>query len=86
MASSSLTLYGRAWCHLCDDMRQALRPLQVELGFELVYFDVDEYPEMEARFDELVPVLTTGQGEMEAELCHYHLDEAAVRAHFANFQ
>ena len=86
MASDRLTLYGRAWCHLCDDMRAALQPLQAEFGFELAYFDVDEHPELEARFDELVPVLTAGQGDGEVELCHYHLDEAAVRAHFAIFQ
>lgn len=81
-----LTLYGRSWCHLCDDMHQALLPLQADLGFELECWDVDSDPELEARFDELVPVLTArpaaGQGE-EVELCHYHLDEAAVRSYCA---
>ena len=86
MASETLFLYGRAWCHLCSDMRAELEPLQAELGFEVAYYDVDERPDLEARYDELVPVLMAGQGDGELELCHYRLDEAAVRAHFANFR
>lgn len=81
-----LTLYGRAWCHLCDDMKEALERLQRELGFDLAYVDVDEHPELEALYDELVPVLTAGRGQQERELCHYHLDESAVRAHCADFR
>lgn len=81
-----LNLYGRAWCHLCEDMRVALEPLQAELGFDVACFDVDGDPALEARYDELVPVLTAGEGESEVELCHYHLDPQAVRAHFINFR
>ncbi|MBL8481616.1 MAG: glutaredoxin family protein [Rhodocyclaceae bacterium] len=75
--SPQLTLYGRGYCHLCDDMRAALDPIAAEFGAEVVYVDVDSDAELEARLGELVPVLMAGG----TELCHYFLDEAAVRAH-----
>ena len=74
--TAPLTLYGRAWCHLCDDMRAALEPLLAEFGAQVEFVDVDRDPELEARYNELVPVLVCDG----AELCHYHLDVARVRA------
>ncbi|MFM0371604.1 glutaredoxin family protein [Paraburkholderia aspalathi] len=71
-----LTLYGRAWCHLCDDMRAALESLLVEFAAQVVVIDVDTDPLLEARYNELVPVLVCDG----VELCHYHLDVARVRA------
>lgn len=78
MASEGLTLvlYGRVYCHLCSEMELALQPLQAEFGFDLECIDVDEDPAMEERLGEWVPVLMLGS----EELCHYHLDEPAVRA------
>ena len=70
-----LTLVSRSYCHLCLDMEQALAPLLAEAGATLTVLDVDADPELEARYDELVPVLLH-EGR---ELCHYHLDHAKVR-------
>lgn len=75
----TLTLYGRGYCHLCDDMRAALRPLEAEFGVAVAWVDVDSEAALEARFGERVPVLAHG----ERELCHYFLDETAVRAYLA---
>lgn len=75
----TLTLYGRGYCHLCHDMEVALEPLQRSLGFDLELVDVDEFPAIEERLGELVPVLMAGT----RELCHYFLDEAAVRAYLS---
>ena len=74
------TLYSRSWCHLCEDMLAALRALeQPGQAFDVEVIDVDADPALEARFNELVPVL---YGDLaEPELCHYFLDEAAVRAY-----
>jgi hypothetical protein len=77
MAAARLILYGRGYCHLCDDMRQALRPLLDEFGAALSEVDVDSDPALEDRYGELVPVLIGDRGE----LCHYFLDEARVRAY-----
>ena len=74
-----LTLYGRAWCHLCDDMRAALEPLLAEFGAQVVVIDIDADPLLEARYNELVPVLLCDG----VELCHYHLDAVRVRATLA---
>ena len=74
-AERRLTVLSREWCHLCHDLLDALKPLQGEFGFEV---EVDAFPELEAEWGEKVPVVLAG----DLELCHYFLDEAAVRAHF----
>ncbi len=77
--SETLTLYTRSYCSLCEEMHRALLPFQQRYGFALELVDVDSDPALEARFDELVPVLMAG----EREICHYHLDEAALRSYFS---
>lgn len=72
----SLTLYGRKWCHLCDDMLAALEALRPAWRFSVTVIDVDSDPVLEARYDELVPVLTLD----DRELCRYRFDAAAVQA------
>ncbi|SIT47575.1 Glutaredoxin 2 [Paraburkholderia ribeironis] len=79
ITTAPLTLYGRAWCHLCEDMRAALEPLLAEFGAQVVVVDVDHDPLLEARYNERVPVLVCDG----VELCHYHLDVACVRAALA---
>lgn len=76
------TLYSRSYCHLCEDMLAALLALQTDtLRFTVDVVDVDADEALVARFDELVPVL---YGDLaKPELCHYFLDEAAVRASVA---
>jgi glutaredoxin len=78
-ASVVFTLYGRAWCHLCDDMRAALEPLLVESGARVDVIDIDADPALEARYNEAVPVLMCDG----FELCRYHFDESRVRARLA---
>jgi thioredoxin reductase (NADPH) len=70
-----VTLISRAWCHLCHDMEAAARPLVAEYGARLEVLDADSDPALEARYDELVPVLLLG----EREICHHFLDEAGLR-------
>jgi thioredoxin reductase (NADPH) len=74
-----LTLLIRAYCHLCDEMRDALRPLAAKEGVELREIDVDADAALEARWGEWVPVLLAG----ERELCHYRLDRRALAAFLA---
>lgn len=74
-----LDLYGRAYCHLCADMERALQALQDTLGFTVAVHDVDSSAELESRFGELVPVLMAG----DTEICHYFLDEEALRQYLA---
>lgn len=76
------TLYSRSYCHLCEDMLAALQALApAGQSFAVDVIDVDLDPQLVERFDELVPVL---YGRLdEPELCHYFLDEAAVRTYLA---
>ena len=78
-----LTLLSRAYCHLCDDMRDALAPLAQGHGVAVVELDVDAHPALEAAYGDLVPVLLLGLPADGVELCHYHLDAAAVEAALA---
>ncbi len=80
---TAFTLYSRSYCHLCDDMLQALLRLQGQYAFTVTVVDIDTEapPALLERYDELVPVLIV---ENETEpLCHYFLDEGAVRARLA---
>lgn len=77
-----LTLISRGYCHLCHDMEVALKPLAEEFGAQVTIVDVDANPDLEARYDELVPVLLHG----ETELCHYFLDEAKTREYLSGIR
>lgn len=77
-----LTLLSRSYCHLCHDMEMALKPLAVEFGLNVSIVDVDSDPALEAKYDELVPVLLHG----ETELCHYFLDAAKTREYLAGIR
>ena len=87
MIPARFTLYARSWCHLCDDMLAALRALETPAQpFDIAVVDVDADPALEARFNELVPVLYAGappDNPSGEALCHYFLDEAAVRRYLA---
>jgi Glutaredoxin-like domain (DUF836) len=74
-----LTLLVRAYCHLCDEMRDAVRPLAAKAGLALDEIDVDTDSALEALWGDRVPVLLDG----ERELCHYRLDRAALADYFA---
>lgn len=72
------TLYSRSYCHLCQDMLDALNLLQTpQRPFTVEVIDVDADAALVARFDELVPVLFADLDQ--PELCHYFLNEEAVK-------
>ena len=77
-----LSLMSRGYCHLCHDMEVALVPLAAEFGAVVKVLDVDADPALEAKYDELVPVLLHG----DTELCHYFLDEAKTREYLAGIR
>lgn len=81
-ATLRLTLYGRSYCHLCDEMLAALASLRGEFGFAVDVVDVDSDAALEQRFGTLVPVLM----HAGTELCHYHLDVGKVRAYLVKIR
>jgi hypothetical protein len=78
-----LTLLSRGYCHLCDEMLAAVRPLAAARGTALVVVDVDADPELERAYGDLVPVLFLGSPATGVRLCHYHVDLPRVRAALA---
>ena len=71
-----LTLLVRAYCHLCDDMRDALAPLAARFGWVVDEIDIDADAALEKQWSESVPVLLVGK----RELCRHRIDAAAVTA------
>ena len=63
-------------------MEQALMPLAKEIGFAVEVLDVDASADLEARYDQWVPVLL----HEGSELCHYFLDEAKVRDYLSKIR
>ncbi|AIY40860.1 hypothetical protein LT85_1702 [Collimonas arenae] len=60
----------------------ALRPVDEKDAswFAVDVIDVDAYPGLVAKYDELVPVLMGNKDGQEAvQLCHYFLDGEAVK-------
>lgn len=70
-----LTLYTRAGCHLCEDMKAGLAPLLREFAATLVEVDVDRDDELRALYGNDVPVLFLGT----RKAAKHRLDEAQMR-------
>ena len=54
---STVTLYGRDGCHLCDDARAVLLELRRRAPFELVEVDIETDDELHKRYLERIPVV-----------------------------
>lgn len=75
-----LTLLTRAYCHLCDEMRDAVHPVAQAHGAAVVEVDVDAYPDLEGAYGERVPVLMLGPPADGRVLCQYRFEAAPVEA------
>ena len=74
-----LTLVGRSYCSLCDNMRAALLAHVNAHGItiKLAEIDLDNLPAFEDEYGIRVPILMLGDFPTGEEICHYHFDEAA---------
>jgi len=81
--SVKLTLFGREYCGLCQEMRQALNTLAPELGLQIAWFDIDDDDEIEAKYNDMVPVLV---GEADEVICFYHLNRRALDAYLGRIR
>jgi glutaredoxin len=71
---STVTLYSRPGCHLCDDARAALQRVRENAAFDLDEIDIETDDALHARYMERIPLVTL-DGE---ELFEYFVDEAAL--------
>ena len=78
-----LTLLSRTYCHLCDEMEAALRPMIGSTPLDVVDIDAPGNEALEDRYGDAVPVLLAGSAHDGRELCRYRLDAGAVSAALA---
>lgn len=75
-----LQVYSREGCFLCEDMLEALRQFQDELGYTIRVYDIDEDESLYARFNVLVPVVIL----CGHEVMRYHFELATLRTALEN--
>ena len=73
---STVTLYSRPGCHLCDDARTALERVRRRQPFDLVEVDIERDDALHRAYLERIPVVAV-DGE---ELFEYFVDEATLAA------
>jgi glutaredoxin len=71
---STVTLYTRPGCHLCDDARAELQRLRARLPFTLNEVDITTDDALHRRYLERIPVIAL-DGE---ELFDFFVDEPAL--------
>ncbi len=72
----TLTFYGKAGCHLCEEAYAEVRAVQEESWFELEVVDVALDPRLNREYGERVPVLAvSGRDVLELGF-----DAASVRS------
>lgn len=75
----NFVIFSRSYCHLCDELRDALLHARLVTNFVIETLDVDDDPVLLARYDDLVPVLGIRLPDRSIRyVCHYLLDSAAV--------
>ena len=52
-----ITLYSKPECHLCEEVKADLLAVQPEFGFAFFERNIEEDPELFARFRYLIPVV-----------------------------
>ena len=65
-------MYGRARCHLCEEMAQALR----SLGVDFEEIDVDSDPDLRMLYGRDVPVLVDLSDKL---VCCHRLDAETIK-------
>ena len=78
---SAMIVYSREECHLCQDMISALQLMQKQSAFEFEVIDIDSDSQLISRYGERIPVLLAFKDG--PEICHYHLDQAALDAYLS---
>mgnify|MGYP001826656020 FL=1 len=73
--TSTLYVYSRRGCHLCDVLIEALLPL-VRGRLDVEVRDIDSRDDWRERFDARVPVVEY-RGEV---VCQYRLDRSSIES------
>jgi glutaredoxin len=72
---TTVTLYGKPGCCLCDEAKEAIQAVRLDRDFELYEVDVSLDPALHNRYGERIPVVEI-DGQEAFEL---HLDAGSLR-------
>lgn len=59
----NVTILSRHECHLCDVVERMARHVQADVPFTLARVNIDEHPDLAARYGERVPVVLIDEVE-----------------------
>ena len=76
---TTVTLYGRPGCHLCDEARAVLDRVRADAPFELRSVNIEDDDALFKAYLERIPVVAL-DGE---EVYDYYVDEEDLRARLA---
>jgi glutaredoxin len=54
---TTITIYSRHGCHLCDDAQAVLESMREELNFEIEVINIDEDADLIKLYSDQVPVI-----------------------------
>src|SRR5512138_2307204 len=69
----NVTLYTRADCGLCDEVRAHLQELQADVPHRLAEIDIDADPMLREKFHEQIPVVEVGPYVLRAPISRQDL-------------
>jgi hypothetical protein len=72
---STVTLYGKAGCCLCDEAKAVIAEVRADTPFDLVEVDVSLDPVLNNRYGERIPVVEVDGNE----LSEYAIDPVELR-------
>jgi glutaredoxin len=72
---TTVTLYTKPDCCLCDEALEAIERVQRDVGFALERVDISVDPSLEARYGERIPVVVANG----VEVFEYRVEEDALR-------
>jgi glutaredoxin len=61
-SETSVVLYGKSDCHLCDDAAAILGRVGPELGFTWIKVDIEQDPSLYAQYRYRIPVIEVRGG------------------------
>ena len=70
----NVTLYKRADCGLCDEVREHLKSLQAKFPHRLAEVDIDSDPELHEKYTEQIPVVEVGPYKLKAPISRQALE------------
>jgi glutaredoxin len=74
--TARVTLYSRPGCHLCDVAREVVERVCADLGEEYDEVSIDDDPQLQARFNEEIPVTFVDGRQHD----FWRVDESRLRA------